>query len=69
MGKDPVYAQLYFYSSAEENLPRMCFNPLNPQVMGILDHVLRENHAYVPLFKTALEQLQEQQQAHPDIAS
>ncbi|KAJ7314343.1 hypothetical protein DFH08DRAFT_821375 [Mycena albidolilacea] len=60
---------LYFYSTAEANQARMRRNPLNPQVMGILDQVLRENHAYIPLFKTALERLHEQKQAHPEVAS
>lgn len=71
-GKDPVYAQLYFYSSEDANnyrKDRNHQNPLNANVMGILDHVLRVNHAYVQIFKTAYEQLRDQQAAHPDLAS
>ncbi|KAJ6579048.1 hypothetical protein DFH09DRAFT_913455, partial [Mycena vulgaris] len=76
-GKDPVYAQLYFYSSEEANAARLRRNRggnnnmagLNPQVMGILDEVLRENHAYVRIFKTAFERLKDQQRTNPEVAS
>jgi hypothetical protein len=79
--KDPVYAQLYFYSSSEANAAQMRQNQeirtrnhnnmaaLNPQVMGILDHVLRENHAYVQIYKTAFERLRDQQANHPNAPS
>ncbi|KAJ7037314.1 hypothetical protein C8F04DRAFT_1035991, partial [Mycena alexandri] len=76
-GNDPVYAQLYFYSSEEANAARLRRNQggnnnmagLNAEVMGILDNTLREHHAYVKVFKTAYERLQEQQAAHPNVPS
>ncbi|KAJ6587606.1 hypothetical protein DFH09DRAFT_909703, partial [Mycena vulgaris] len=76
-GKDPVYAQLYFYSSEDANAARLRRNQgghnnmagLNAEVMGIIDHVLRENHAYIRVFKTAFEVLKEQQRAHPNVPS
>jgi hypothetical protein len=42
---------------------------LNAEFMGILDHVLRENHAYVRVFKTAFERLRDQQKDHPNVPS
>jgi hypothetical protein len=77
VGKDPVYAQLYFYSSEEANAARLRRNRgghnnmagLNAQVMGIIDQVLRENHAYVHIFKTAYERLRDQQAEHPEVPS
>jgi hypothetical protein len=69
-GKAAVYAQLYFYSSADANDARLRRNQgLNAEIMGILDNVLREHHAYVQIYKTAYERLREQQTAHPDVAS
>lgn len=78
-GTDPVYAQLYFYSSAEANAARMRRNQgqgrhnnmagLNAEVMGILDNVLRQHHAYVRIFKTAFERLRDQQRDHPNAPS
>ncbi|KAJ7146510.1 hypothetical protein C8R44DRAFT_724281 [Mycena epipterygia] len=74
-GKNPVYAQLYFYSSAEANAACMRRNRatnnmagLNPEVMGILDAVLQQN-AHVRAFKTAFERLRDQQAAHPNVPS
>ena len=73
-GRDPVYAQLYFYSTADANRYRLNrrenaahghMDGLDPQVMGILDTVLRENHAFVRQFKTAFERLRHQADQHP----
>ncbi|KAJ7044443.1 hypothetical protein C8F04DRAFT_942300, partial [Mycena alexandri] len=77
-GKHPVYAQLYFYSSEEANAARLRrqnqggnnnMAGLNAEVMGILDHTLREHHAYVKIYKTAYERLRDQQDAHPEVPS
>ncbi|KAJ7234903.1 hypothetical protein B0H12DRAFT_998756, partial [Mycena haematopus] len=63
-GKDPVYAQLYFYSPEDAKAARLRRNQgannmagLQAEVMGILDNVLRANHAYVQIYKTAYERL------------
>ena len=75
-GRNPVYAQLYFYSTAEANRYRLNrrenaahnhMDGLDPQVMGILDTVLRENHALVRQFNTAFERLRLQADQHPDV--
>ncbi|KAJ6523320.1 hypothetical protein B0H19DRAFT_910883, partial [Mycena capillaripes] len=64
--QEPCFAQLYFISSAEANDARTRYNPLNNHIMGILDNVLKENHAYVRVFKTAIEWICEQQRDHPN---
>ncbi|KAJ7726833.1 hypothetical protein DFH07DRAFT_906551 [Mycena maculata] len=69
---NPVYAQLYFYSSGEATNFRMQNNQgrgLRPTVMGILDQVLQQNHAYVQVFRTAYERLKEQREQHPNVQS
>ncbi|KAJ7032962.1 hypothetical protein C8F04DRAFT_890575, partial [Mycena alexandri] len=68
-GRDPSYAQLYIVSSAEANEARMRRNPLDNHVMGILDNVLRQNHAYVRVFKTAIERIRDQERANPGVPS
>ncbi|KAJ7213752.1 hypothetical protein C8J57DRAFT_1096672 [Mycena rebaudengoi] len=75
-GQEPIYAQLYFYSPEEANAARMRRNQglnsnsgLKQEVMNILDDVLRRNHAYIPLYKTAYERIKEQQRNHPDAPS
>ncbi|KAJ6456618.1 hypothetical protein C8R47DRAFT_1029309, partial [Mycena vitilis] len=75
-GATPAYAQLYFYSTDEANRARLRRNQgnnntsgLNNAVMGILDHVLRENNAYVQVFKTAHERMRAQEALHPNVPS
>jgi hypothetical protein len=75
-GQEPIYAQLYFYSPEEANAARMrrtqglnSNSGLKQEVMNILDDVLRRNHAYIPLYKTAYERIKEQQRNHPDAPS
>ncbi|KAJ7202233.1 hypothetical protein C8J57DRAFT_1260306 [Mycena rebaudengoi] len=75
-GQEPIYAQLYFYSPEEANAARMRRNQglnsnsgLKQEVMNILDDVLRRNHAYIPLYKTAYERIKEQKRNHPNAPS
>jgi hypothetical protein len=59
----PGYAQLYFYDPAEARQHWMGRNnDLDPAIMGDLKEMLIEYHAFVPLYKQAMQIMREQPQ-------
>lgn len=57
--RPPTYAQLYFYDSQAALEYRCCQNSgLNPDTLRTLQHMLLNNHQYVPVYRHAFEILQ-----------